>query len=282
MKKRSALSILILAAILVLTACQAAQPIPHSGAGNPTETNTILVAAAADLQNAFTELAQIYEAETGTRVVMTFGSTGQLTQQIENGAPYDLFAAANVAYIDRLNAQGLVVPESIALYARGRIVLAVNRKSGVGAVRLEDLRSPEIGYIAIANPAHAPYGVAAREALQSSGLWEDVQDRLVLGENVRQALQYVQSGDAEVGIIALSIADSPEIAYSLLEDNLHEPLDQALAVVASSKNAAKASDFARFINSPRGRPVMYQYGFVLPGEVVTAVTPPAPAATPDP
>jgi molybdate transport system substrate-binding protein len=212
------------------------------------------VAAAADLQFAFPEIAAAFEQETGRPVRLVFGSTGQLTQQIENGAPYDLFAAANIAYVQRLAEQGLVLEDSIALYARGHLVLAVNRKAGVNAEALEDLLDPSIQHIAIANPEHAPYGMAAQEALQSAGLWEALQDKLVRGETVRQALQFVQSGDAQVGIVALSVAEVPEVTWTLIDQDLHKPIDQALAILTSSKNqeAAQASLPRLSMDSPEG------------------------------
>jgi molybdate transport system substrate-binding protein len=226
----------------------------------------LTVAAAADLQFAFTEIAALFEQKTGQPVTLVFGSTGQLAQQIENGAPFDLFAAANVSFVEQLQSQSLVLDDTVALYAIGRIVLAVNRGAGVTAATLEDLRGPAIRTVAIANPDHAPYGVAARQALETVGVWEAVQPKLVFGENVRQTLQYLQTGDAQAGIIALSIANVPEISWVLLDDALHQPLEQALAVVASSQQAEEARQFAAFINSELGRPIMRKYGFILPGE----------------
>lgn len=236
----------------------------------------IVVAAAADLQFAFTEIAALFEQDTSYRVKLVFGSTGQLVQQIENGAPYDLIASANIAYIDRLAEQNLVLTDSVALYAQGRIVLAVNRDSGIPATDLEHLRSERIRHIAMANPDHAPYGLAAKQALQTSGVWEDVQDKIVYAENVRQALQYIQSGDAEAGIIALSVANVPEITWTLLDDSLHEPLNQALAVIRSSPRPELAAQFAAYINGEKGRPIMRRYGFILPGEAPLPASPTTP------
>ena len=233
----------------------------------------LIVAAAADLQFAFTEIGALFEQETGQEVTFVFGSTGQLAQQIENGAPFDLFAAANISFVDDLAQKNLVLPDSLALYARGRIVLAANKASGAQALALEDLLSDKITHIAIANPEHAPYGLAAKEALQSAGLWKGVQPKLVYGENVRQTLQFIQTGDAEAGIVALSVANVPEISWSLIDASLHNPLDQALAVVAGSPRADLARQFAAFLNGPSGRPIMRKYGFVLPGEVIPTPTP---------
>ena len=226
----------------------------------------INVAAAADLQFAFQEIGELFEQETGIQVVFIFGSSGQLAQQIENGAPFDAFAAANIFYVEQLKEKGLLRPETQRLYAQGHIVLAVHRASGVQATRLEDLQQPSIRKVAIANPDHAPYGVAAKEALESLGLWEAVRPKLVYGENVRQALQFVQTGNAEAGIIALSVANVPEVTYTVIDDHLHKPLNQAMAVLARTSQPSEASAFLEFVNSPQGRSVMKRYGFLPPGE----------------
>jgi molybdate transport system substrate-binding protein len=262
--------------VVLLLALAACRPPTASAPTTTPPSAELTVAAAADLQFAFTEIAQAYEQQTGHKVILTFGSTGQLAQQIENGAPFDLLAAANIQYVEDLADKQLVLPDSIALYAQGRIVLAVNRQSGLTAVTLEDLLSPAIKHIAIANPAHAPYGVAAKEALQASGLWDQLQDKLVLGENVRQALQYVQTGDAEAGLVALSVANVPEITWTLIDGSLHQPLNQALGVVASSTHPDLARDFVAFINGQSGRLVMRQYGFILPGETPIVQSVPKP------
>lgn len=263
-----------IAALLVLTAllvaCTPEQPLIFSATQTPESTGDasapLLVAAAADLRFAFSEIGELFTEETGQEVKFVFGSTGNLTTQIENGAPFDAFAAANIAYIDRLKDQGLIIPETQQLYAQGRIVLAVNRQAGIEATGLEDLLSPAITHIAIANPNHAPYGVAAQQALQSAGLWDAVQPRLVLGEDVRQTLQFVQTGDAPVGIVALSVANVPEISYSLIPAEMHNPLKQSMAVVASTSRADTARAFLDFVQGAEGRTVMKHYGFLLPGE----------------
>jgi molybdate transport system substrate-binding protein len=233
----------------------------------------IVVAAASDLQLALPEISKLYETQTGNRVTLVFGSTGLLTQQIENGAPYDLFLSANAGYIQRLLEQDLVVEDSVELYAYGRLVIAVNRGSGVQASSLPDLLSPQIRNIAIANPDHAPYGLAARQALESAGLWDSLQDRLVLGDNVRQALQYVQSGDAQVGLVAMSIASVPEVSWMLVDSSLHQPLEQTLAVTRSANRPDIARQFSAFIASDRGRQVLYSNGFEVPGDVELLPTP---------
>lgn len=223
--------------------------------------NRLLVAAAANLQFAFTEMGERFEAETGTAVTFSFSSSGNLTTQIENGAPFDLFAAADEAFIDRLAEQSLIFPDSKQVYAQGQLVLAVNREAGITAVSLTDLLADDIRQIAIANPEHAPYGRAAQQALQNAGLWEQLQPKIVYAENVRQALQFIQTGDAQAGLIARAIADVPEINVTLLPVNLHQPLKQALAIPNSAPHPNNARAFADFVTSADGRAIMERYGF---------------------
>ncbi len=250
-----------LLSIILAAACQGTT-------AQPTQPPPLTVSAAADLVYAFTDLGQAFEQQTGIPVVFNFGSTGQLAQQIEQGAPVDLFAAANVSFVEDLARQGHVLPDSVALYGRGRITLWTRSDSPLRIERIEDLAQPAVQRIAIANPDHAPYGIAAREALQSAGIWDTVQPRLVLGENVRQTLQYAAAGDVDVAIAALSLSLQEEGRWTLVPEELHTPIDQALAVVADSSNQDAARAFADFINSPTGRPIMRHYGFFLPGEEV--------------
>lgn len=229
------------------------------------EPAEITVAAAADLYNAFTEIGKMFENETGNKVVFSFGSTGNLATQIEGGAPFDVFAAANIAYIDQLEDKGLLINDSVQLYAQGRIVLAVNRNSGLKIENLSELLDSKIKKVAIANPGHAPYGLAAKQALQSDGVWEAIQPKLVYGENVRQTLIYIQRGEAEAGIVALSVANVPEISYVLIDDKMHKPLNQALGITSSTKKEKTAREFIAYVNT-KGKPIMKKYGFLLPGE----------------
>jgi molybdate transport system substrate-binding protein len=258
-------AIVLLALLAFVGGCgSSTEALPPTITPQPSQVE-LTVAAAADLQFAFTKLAQIFEAESGHKVTLVFGSTGQLAQQIANGAPYDLFAAANVEFVDDLIQQRLALDETKQLYARGRIVLAVSRSPGMKIEDLDDLLSPEINSVAIANPTHAPYGRAAQQALEAAGLWDHIQSKLVFGDNVRQALQFVQSGNAQAGIVALSIANTPEITWTVIDEALHAPLDQALVVVAASRHKEEAQAFAAFIGSPAGQAVMEQYGFIPPG-----------------
>lgn len=236
-------------------------PLP-GGAEGEAQQKTLSVAAASDLSFALREMARGFEKETGVRPVISFGSTGLLARQIEEGAPFDIFLAADLESVKALASAGLLLKDTIAVYARGRLALVVNRGSGVKAEGIGDLARPEIKRVAIANPAHAPYGKAAVEAVRNSGLWEAVKDKLVYGENIRQALQFVETGDAEAGIVALSIADVPDAVYFVIPDRLHRPIDQAAAVAAGAKNGKGARDFIRFLQGPEGRAILEKYRFI--------------------
>jgi molybdate transport system substrate-binding protein len=233
---------------------------------DPIKPVTITVAAASDLTPAFEELGRLFERENNVKVTFSFGSTGTLAKQLQNGLPADVFAAANLSFVDQLEKQGLILPDSKARYATGRITLWVRQDSLLTVSKLEDLTRPEIKHIAIANPEHAPYGQAAREALQTVKLWDEVQANLVLGENVRQALQYAETGNADVAITALSLSLQSKGRWTFIPDELHNRLEQALAVMKNTPHEKEARQFAAFINSPEGRPVMKKYGFLLPGE----------------
>jgi molybdate transport system substrate-binding protein len=232
----------------------------------PVRPNVLVVSAAADLTPAFQEIGREFERQDGTKVIFNFGSTGQLAQQIEQGAPVDLFAAANVSFIEGLEKKGLVIPDTKALYAQGRITLWTREDSPNKLERVEDLARPEFKKVAIANPEHAPYGVAAREALQTAGVWEVVAQKLVYGENVSQTLQYAESGNVDAAVVALSLSTQSRGRWVLVPAGMHKPLHQALAVVRGTKHEQEARRFAAFVNSAQGRGVMRRYGFVLPGE----------------
>jgi molybdate transport system substrate-binding protein len=225
----------------------------------------LTVAGASDLSFAFKEIARDFEKETGYKVVLSLGSTGMLARQIEQGAPFDAFFAANRKFVEDLEKGGHILPGTIELYAEGRIVIAVKRASALKVTRLEDLNKTNITRIAIANPEHAPYGMAAMQALKSAGLWEELKPKFVYGENIRQALQFVESGNAEAGIIALSVAQTPDIEFSEVPANLHKPISQAAGVVSSSKEKDAARAFIKFVNGPKGAPIMKKYGFLPPG-----------------
>lgn len=228
------------------------------------QTSELTVAAASDLTQAFEEIGREFEAAQKIKVVFVFGSTGMLTRQIENGAPMDLFAAANVAYIDQLEQKGLIVPDTKAIYARGRITLWTTADSPLKLEKITDLMRPEVKRIAIANPDHAPYGLAAQQALQSAGIWDAVKPKLVYGDNIRQTLQYAETGNVDVAIVAFSLSQQSKGRWTLVPEELHRPIDQGLAVIKGTHNEAAARAFASFVTGPRGREILGKYGFAFP------------------
>ena len=231
---------------------------------NPENSSELHVAAATSLRFALEEIGQAFEAENKIKVIFQFGSSGNLAQQISSGAPVDLFLSADQRLIENFVAEGVIIEESASTFAIGRIVLAVNRQADLEVQRLEDLLDDNITHISIANPSHAPYGQAAKEALKSKGLWDRLEEKVVYGETVTQVVQYIQTGNSPVGIIALSSADLPEIEYFLVDDSLHNPLLHMLGVVSRSEKQEQASEFIDFINSFRGREIMKEYGFNQP------------------
>lgn len=253
--RRTAASLLF---VFLLSACVPSASTPG------VKDDPLLVAAAASLEAAFTEIGAAYEAETGRPVDFVFGSSGNLTTQIENGAPFDVFASADEGFVDRLASQDLILHDTQVIYAQGRLVLVVNQDNGLEIVTIDDLADPGVLRVAIANPELAPYGAAARQALQRSGLWEAVAPKIVQGANVRQALQYVQTGDAPVGLTALSIADVPEVTHSLVDAKLYEPLNQALATVASTGQETAAREFAAYVLGSAGQSILTAHGFTIP------------------
>ncbi len=229
-----------------------------------------VIAAASDLQFAVTEIAAAFTAETGHEVRLSFGSTGNFATQIREGAPFQMFMAADQKFIADLHAEGLTRDEGV-LYAEGRLALMVPKGSALHPDEALDnlaamLDAGQVTRFAIANPEHAPYGLRAMEALQHRGLWEKIQPFLVLGENVSQAAQFALSGNAEGGIIAYSLALAPEVAaqgdHALIPHDWHEPLLQRMVLL---KNAGPvAEEFYAYIQSPAARKIMVRYGFVLP------------------
>jgi molybdate transport system substrate-binding protein len=224
----------------------------------------LTVAAASDVMPAFEEIGREFEAANKRKVVFVFGSTGMLTKQIENGAPMDLFAAANVSYIDQLEQKGLIIPGTKTVYARGRIALWTPPESNLRFEGIADLARPEVSRVAIANPDHAPYGLAARQALESAGVWDRVKPKLVYGDNIRQTLQYAETGNVEVAIVALSLGVQSRGRWTLIPEELHKPIDQGLGIIKSTRNEQAARDFVSFLTGPQGRAIMQKYGFTFP------------------
>jgi len=225
----------------------------------------LFVAAAADLVFALREIVPLFEKEQQAKVTLMFGSTGQLAQQIQHGAPVDVFFAANVTYVEDLREKESIIAQSVKPYAQGQIVLA-GRKGRPLLATIQDLTRDDVKRIAIANPAHAPYGEAAREAMVSAGIWLRVQPKMVYGENIRQTLQFLQTGNVDAAILALSVAEGPDIQFTLIDPKLYKPIIQAAAVTTRSNHPDLAQAFIQFVNGPQGRPIMKRFGFLLPGE----------------
>ena len=223
----------------------------------------LTVAAAADLTPAFEEIGREFESAQKTKVTFVFGSTGLLTRQIENGAPFDVFAAANVSYIDQLDQKGFIVPGTKRIYARGRITMWTTANSSLKIETIQDLSRAEVTRIAIANPDHAPYGQAAREALERAGIWDKVKPKLVYGDNIRQTLQYAETGNVEVAIVALSLSVQSKGRWVLIPEELHKPIDQGMGVIKETKAEQSARAFAEFVNGPKGREILGKYGFTF-------------------
>lgn len=255
--RRALIAAFTVFALIGPAAAQAAEPV---------------VAAAADLQFALAEIAQTYTTETGERVRLTFGSTGNFARQIRAGAPFDIYMAADERFIAALHRDGLT-RDAGDLYALGRVVLKAPHGSplkmdGTLADLAAAVADGRLTKFAIANPEHAPYGMRAEEALKSAGVWEAIQPKLVLGENVAQAAQFALSGGAEGGIIALSLALAPTLAaqgtHVLIPEAMHSPLRQRMVLLKDTPAAAR---FYAYMNSDSARAVMRRYGFLLPGEV---------------
>lgn len=251
------LRVLLLACLLPLTAANA-------------QTST--VAAASDLQFALQEVQAQFTAQTGQQVQLVFGSSGNFYRQIVEGAPFQLFLSADEDFVLRLAAQGLTQDEGV-LYALGRLSLMAPTGSplqvdaALNGLR-EALANGEIRRFAIANPDHAPYGARAEEVLRHAGLWEGLQEALVLGENVSQAAQFATSGNAQGGIVAYSLALAPNVARlgtsALLPEEWHSALRQRMVLMKGASPAAQA--FYDFLQQAPARAILSRYGFSQPGE----------------
>jgi molybdate transport system substrate-binding protein len=233
----------------------------------------LTVAAASDLQSALPELTAQFEKETGQQVRLIFGSSGNFFTQAENGAPFDVFLSADIDYPRRLEGAGLIERGSLYEYATGHIVLWTRTDSGIDVKRgLTVLTEARVRRVAIANPEHAPYGRAAVAALRHEKLYERVRQKLVLGENISQAAQFAQSGSADVGVVALSLALSPALkssgTYVEVPESWYPPIEQAAVVLASSRQKALARQFIEYLKRPDTLRVLRSYGFAV-GQTTT-------------
>jgi molybdate transport system substrate-binding protein len=227
----------------------------------------LTIAAASDLKFAMDDIAADFRAaHPDAALEIVYGSSGLFHTQIQQGAPYDLFFSADIAFPRELVDKGLAASAAIP-YALGRIVLW-SAVTDASLLSLDSLASPAIGRVAIANPLHAPYGQRAVEALMAAGVWEAVERKLIYGENIAQTAQFVETGNAEVGIIALALALSPDLrrqgGYALIPADLHAPLEQGYVLAARARDNPLALRFMRHMETPAARGIMVRYGFVLP------------------
>jgi molybdate transport system substrate-binding protein len=226
----------------------------------------ITVAAAADLQFAMQDIAARFQKETGKTVKLIYGSSGNFFQQIQNGAPFDLFFSADLDYARKLEAAGLTEPGSYYQYARGKIVVWVLKESKLNLNSgMQVLLDPSVKKIAVANPLHAPYGQAAVAAMQKENVYERVKDKFVLGENISQTASFVVSGAADVGVVALSLALSPNMKdkgrYAEVPAGEYPPIEQACVILRSSQNKETARQFLSFVKTEGTANVLRSYGF---------------------
>lgn len=248
-----------------LLACITALGLAASG----QTAERVSIAAASDLVFCLEALhAEFAKAEPATAIQVATGSSGNFHAQIRNGAPYDVFLSADLRYPRALIDAGAADEPSLTLYAIGRIAVWTLRPDLDLASLAATVRSPLVRRFAIANPDHAPYGLAAQQALEASGLWTEVRSRLVFGENISQAAQFVQTGNAEAGIVAMSLVLAPALAgqgrWMEIPAELHAPLEQGAVLTTRGAANPAARRYLDFLRSPAARAIFDRYGFRLP------------------
>jgi molybdate transport system substrate-binding protein len=234
------------------------------GSLKPKSKEKLTIAAAANLTNVFDEVGKAFTAESGVDVVFSYGPTAQLARQIENGAPFDLFAAADVEHIDSLIASRKLTSESRVVYALGQLALWIPGGEQTGVHALKDLSSKKVRFIAIAQPDLAPYGQASVEALKRAGLWDGLQSKIVYGGSISQAKQLASSGNADAAFTAYSLVLHDKGTVLKIDPGLYHKLEQALAIVAGSKRIAEAQQFRAFLLGKEGRAIFERNGYLLP------------------
>jgi molybdate transport system substrate-binding protein len=244
------------------------------GAPSPADAQaptrrTLTIAAASDLQAALPDVIRRFERDANTKVTVSFGSSGNFFAQIQNGAPFDVYFSADIDYPKQLVASGLADGASLYQYATGRLVLWTRKDSGIDVTRgLESLTDARVRRIAIANPKFAPYGRAAEAALRHDKIYDAVRSKLVMGDNISQTAQLVDSGNADVGLIALSLALGTTMrasgTYAEIPVAAHPPIDQALVIVSASKNKALAREFLAYVRRPEIGELLHGFGFTAP------------------
>lgn len=230
----------------------------------PAQTDEINVAAAANLTDAFAEAGKEFTARTGIRVVYSYGATTDLARQIEQDAPFDVFASADVENVERLESKGLLTDGTRKLYARGRLALWTPPRARIKLTSLQDLSRAEVERIGIAKPDVAPYGRAAVEALRSLNLWNQVEGKVVYGQNVSQVRQYAATGNVDAAFIPLALVRAGEGQAIEVDERLHQPINQAIAVIKKSSKQEAARRFIEFVMSDEGQALLERYGYRKP------------------
>ena len=270
-----------LALLLVAAACskkkaddapkdsaKSTEPTASGGQGEeakPADGAPLRIAGAANLVKAMEEIVPLFEKETGAKVDFIPGSSGKLAAQLKEGAPFDLFMSANVKFVDEATGSGECLADSKKLYARGHLV--VWSKEGAEhepPAKLDGLADKKYETIALAQPDQAPYGAAAKAALEKLGTWKKIEKRVIYGTNIEDTMKLVESGNAEVGLLALSQVIKAKGKHVAVPDDLHQPLDQALAVCKNGKQQALAGKFVEFLAKPETQELLKSYGYTIP------------------
>ena len=225
------------------------------------DSQPLLVAAASNLTDAFAELGPRFTSKTGIHVVFSYGATADLARQIENGAPFDVFAAADTEHPEQLERKGLLDAGTRAIYARGRLVMWLPPGSSLKVGRIQDITAKPFERIAIAKPDVAPYGQAAVESLRTMGIWNEIEAKVVYAQNVSQAKQYVATGNAEIAFIPLALVKSGEGSYLEVDEETHQPIDQALGIIKDSSKPVAARQFVDFLLSDEGQELLAKKGY---------------------
>jgi len=246
---------LALCSVLFLSAC---------AAPTPSATPKITVAAASNLSGVLEEIVAAFQKQTGIEVLLSYGSTAQLSQQIENGAPFDVFAAADTQHIDQLIEKKLLVADSRAIYAQGQLALWIPNAERLAVRDIKDLTSSKVRFIALAQPMLAPYGEASVEALKASGIWESLQAKIVYASNISMARQFAATGNADAAFTAYSLVLKEPGAIVKIDPQLYTPIDQALGIVTTSNHLAQTHQFTKFLMSSEGQNIFRNGGYLIP------------------
>ena len=230
----------------------------------PKAARKLTIAAAANLTDVFGEVGPAFKAQKGIEVVFSYAATAELSQQIDNGAPFDVFAAADTEHIDFLVARQKLTVDSQAVYAKGQLALWIPSGEPSGNQDLKDLAAPKIRYIAVAQPKLAPYGQAAVEALTKAHLWEPLKSKIVYANSISMAKQQAATGNADAAFTAYSLVLHDKGTVLKVDPSLYRPIEQALAIVASTSHMEEAKRFRSFLLGPEGRAILARSGYLLP------------------